>query len=217
MPHAGMAQEKGREARVHADSRKATILRTAKVICQTGEYLCLVRELSEIGLSLKFLHPVPKEKRILLQLTNGLTYPIERVWVGRQQAGYRFGNGIDLKEFLSEAAPYECRPIRLSLSTPATVTDGRIVTKVSLTDLSREGAQFESERHHTIGALISFEAPGLPQRLAEVRWQNGALYGMRFQHPLTLQQLADVAISLQPMNMREPDLTTAPLKRSRAA
>lgn len=197
--------------------RKATLLRTAKVICEAGEYLCLIRELSEIGLSLKFLHEAPRETRILLQLTNGLTYPIERVWAGREQAGYRFGNGIDLAEFLNEDAPHGCRPVRLTLSAPAVITDGQRRAKVTLKDLSREGARFESDAIHPCGTILSFEALGLPQRLGEVRWQDGRLFGMQFQHPLTLQQLADASLSLQPMIDRGPDLATAALKRSRAA
>jgi len=196
------------------NSRKALVLRTAKVICLSGEYLCLIRELSEIGLSLRYLHTVPDDERIILQLANGLTFPIERVWTGRKQAGYRFTRAIEIDEFLSESTPHECRPIRISLTAPATITAGQIVSRVHLKDLSREGAQFESEADHKVGMLASFEALGLPQRLGEVRWRDGTLFGMRFQHPLTLQQLADIALDLQPMDKTLPHLASTALTRN---
>lgn len=202
---------------IHGDARKAQMLRTAKVVCETGEYLCLIRELSQIGLSLKFLHEAPGDHRLILQLTNGLTYPIERVWTGRQQAGYRFASEIDPAEFVSEATPHEVRPVRLSLSAPAIITDGRVVTNVTLKDLSREGAQFESDAAHPVGTLVSFEVFGLPQRLGEVRWKNDELYGMRFQHPLTLQQLADAALDLQPLVVAPGNRVIDALRKSYAA
>lgn len=202
---------------IHGDARKAQLLRTAKIVCETGEYLCLIRELSQIGLSLKFLHEAPSDHRVILQLTNGLTYPIERVWTGRQQAGYRFVTEIDPAEFLCEEAPHVVRPIRLSLSAPAIITDGRLVTNVILKDLSREGAQFESEAAHPVDTLVSFEVFGLPQRLGEIRWHNGDLYGMRFQHPLTLQQLADAALDLQPLVVAPANPVIDALRKSYAA
>ena len=94
------------EARTGVDARLAKraslLLRRAKLVCQTGEYLCLIRDVSELGVGLGFLHDVPPEPRTLLQLANDRTYPIERVWTGQRQAGYRFGGSVTLEEFLRE-------------------------------------------------------------------------------------------------------------------
>ena len=85
-----------------AEPRMELAPKPAKVICQTGEYLCVVRDVSVLGAGLVFMHAVPPEPRILLQMANGLTYPIERVWIGKRQAGYRFGCEVTLDEFTEE-------------------------------------------------------------------------------------------------------------------
>ena len=55
-----------------AEAREATrtsmMLRCAKVICQTGEYVAIIRDVSELGVGLSFLHRAPLEPRILLEL-----------------------------------------------------------------------------------------------------------------------------------------------------
>lgn len=197
--------------------RKSAMLRTAKVVCQSGEYVCLIRDLSEIGIGLSFLHEAPSEPRIILQLTNGLTYPLERVWSGKRQAGYRFGSEISLDEFIHEESPFENRPIRLEIAAEARLTDGRMVTRVRLMDISREGAKFESDGTHPEQRLISFEALGLPQRLGQIRWQNGTTFGLQFQHPLEIQELATMAVRLQPFDVRVQDRLSGALAKARAA
>ena len=76
------------------------LLRSAKVVCQLGEYICLVRDVSQDGVLLSFLHDVPCEPRIILALGNGQTYPIQRIWSGQEQAGYRFAGSVTVEEFL---------------------------------------------------------------------------------------------------------------------
>jgi len=207
--------EAGAEHR--AATRKSAMLRTAKVVCQSGEYVCLIRDLSEIGIGLSFLHEAPIEPRIILQLTNGLTYPLERVWSGKKQAGYRFGSEISLDEFIREESPFENRPIRLEIAAEARLTDGRTITRVRLMDISREGAKFQSEGTHPEQRLISFEALGLPQRLGQIRWQNGTAFGLQFQHPLEIQELATMAVRSQPFDVQAQDRLGGALAKARAA
>lgn len=197
--------------------RKSALLRTAKVVCETGEYICLIRDASQLGLGLSYLHDAPPDPRIILQLTNGLTYPIERVWAGKRQAGYRFGTEISLQEFLHEESPFDDRPVRLEIKADARVTDGRAITRVRLLDISREGAKFESEAAHPQHRLLSFDALGLPQRLGEIRWQDGRIFGIRFQHPLLIKELAATAFRLQPFHASGPDPLGGGLARAAAA
>ncbi|MEP3051946.1 MAG: PilZ domain-containing protein [Erythrobacter sp.] len=192
------AGERDSGAEKRAMRRSSQLLRSAKVVCETGEYVCLIRDISEIGVGLSFLHEAPPEARIILQLTNGLTYPLERVWAGKTQTGYRFGSAISVAEFLGEESPFERRPVRLEIHANARITDGRQITKVQLVDISREGCKFASDGNHPEKRLLSFEALGLPQRLGQIRWQNGRNFGMQFQHPLAIEDLASTALRLQP-------------------
>lgn len=189
----------------------------AKVICQTGEYLCHVRDVSTLGAGLGFLHAVPPEPRILLQTANGLTYPIERVWIGKRQAGYRFGCDVLVEEFTDPEHEFAPRPIRLEVEGTAKVGDGREVAQVKLINLSAEGARFECEADFQLNALLGFAVEGLGKHIGQLRWRDGKTFGMQFKHRITDQELAHCALELQPFGSPFPDLLAGALDKARAA
>lgn len=199
-----------------AATRRTLMLRSAKVVCASGEYVCLVRDVSEIGTSLSFLHDVPPEERMILALANGLTYPIERVWSGKRQAGFRFGAQVMMEEFMHERAPFELRPIRLEIAAPACLIDGRERHAAQMLNISTHGALFESAGEHPMARLFGFQISGMPQYLGQVCWREGSQHGLRFQHPLGLQELAQLALALQPFGAPRPG-EHAPSERARAA
>lgn len=200
----GPLRQDSAQAAHGAQHRRSLLLRSAKVVCASGEYVCLVRDVSQIGTSLSFLHDVPPDARMILALANGLTYPIERVWSGRRQAGYRFGAHVLMEEFLHERAPFELRPIRLEIPARARTIDGRERAPVRMLDISTHGAKFESLSDYNLHQLIGFQIEGVQQYLGELCWREGTLYGLRFQHPLALRELAGLALALQPFGAPTP-------------
>jgi len=198
------AQEPGETASGRASKRRALMLRSAKVIAQAGEFVCIVRDVSDLGTSLSFLHDVPPDERMILALANGLTYPIERVWSGKRQAGYRFGADVTMDEFIRENAPFELRPIRLEIEADARTIDGREHTPVRMRNISTHGAMFESLSDHAQGRLIVFQIEGAPQYLAQICWREETRYGLRFQHPIALAELAGIALRIQPFAASAP-------------
>ncbi|MEE4153411.1 MAG: hypothetical protein V2I27_04565 [Erythrobacter sp.] len=204
------------EAAFRAARRRTLMLRSAKVVCASGEYVCIVRDVCEIGTTLSFLHDVPPDDRMILALGNGLTYPVERVWSGKRQAGYRFGAQVIMDEFLHERAPFELRPIRLAILAPAYLIDGRERHAVQLLNVSTHGALFESAHEHALLRLFGFQISGMPQYLGQVCWREGHQHGLRFQHPLALQELAELALALQPFGAPRPG-EHAPGEAARAA
>lgn len=209
------------EADRRASSRKSLMLRSAKVVCQTGEYVCLVRDVCELATSLSFMHDVPPEPRILLCLGNGLTYPIERVWADKRQAGYRFASQVSPEEFRHEASPYAARPVRLVMSAPAQIMDGRDAHDASLLDISNHGAKLECTAALQQQRLMAVQVSGMNQRAAKIVWAEryGDVwrYGVQFEHPIALQDLATTALRLQPFNAPAPDDCNAPVSQTRAA
>ena len=203
--------------RTHASARPSLMLRSAKVVCQTGEYACVIRDVSRLGTSIAFLHDVPPEPRILLCLGNGLVYPIERVWAGKRQAGYRFVQEQDLAEFLHESAPFDARPIRLEIKAAARIIDGRDQHRVDLLDISTHGAKFASEAEHEVGRLIGFQVQGMVQQLGKVVWHSDGVFGLQFQQPLGLQDLALAALRLQPYDAPITDGFSEKLAKAQAA
>ena len=201
----------------HYAKRAALMLRRAKIVCETGEYLCLIRDVSELGVGLGFLHDVPPEARVLLQLANGLTYPVERIWTGKRQAGYRFGGEITVDAFLREQTPHPVRPLRLNISAAARINEGHRHTDARLIDISCEGAKIASAGDYPLNRLMSFELDGLPVQLAHVRWSEGGKHGLKFQHPLDTEELALAAQHLQPFGRARSTGFTRLLAKARAA
>ena len=179
--------------------------------------LCLIRDVSEKGIGLGFLHDVPREPRTLLQLANGMTYPVERVWAQSRQAGYRFGCTVTLNEFLREESPHPIRPLRLRIEGKARVQDGRTAMDALLVDLSCEGAKIVCEDDLRARGLISFELPSLPPQLATVRWNDRDYFGLQFQHPLSTEELAGCALALQPFGDAKKSRFAKLLAKARAA
>ncbi|MEM7702561.1 MAG: PilZ domain-containing protein [Pseudomonadota bacterium] len=181
----------------------SALLRSAKVVCQTGEYICLMRDVCEDGVHLSFLHEAPIEPRIILMLSNGHTHPIQRIWAGERQAGYRFAAPIVLDEFLQERTPFAMRPVRLSVRASARVVDGSQSHLAQLLDLSTHGARFECAAPLAPGREISFQAHAMAPQLGEVIWsdvdrENRQVFGLQFRQPLNLRELAEASLRMQP-------------------
>src|SRR5690606_20786923 len=48
--------------------RFALLIRSAKLICDSGEYLCIIRDVSETGVRLRLFHPLPPDQLLTLEL-----------------------------------------------------------------------------------------------------------------------------------------------------
>lgn len=197
--------------------RAAMMLRRAKLVCQSGEYLTLIRDVSERGIGLGFLHAVPPEPRTILQLANGMTYPVERIWTEKRQAGYRFGCTVTLDEFLREQTPHPVRPLRLNMPGMVRIRDGRSVLDARLIDLSCEGAKISCSGEMRTKGLIGFELDGLPPQLVQVRWTNHTQHGLQFLHSLDTEELAACALHQQPFANTRPGGFAKLLAKARAA
>lgn len=183
----------------------SSLLRSAKVVCRTGEYICLMRDVSEDSIHLSFLHEAPAEPRIILMLSNGHTHPIQRIWAGERQAGYRFAAPIDLDKFLQERTPFAVRPVRLSIRASTRVVDGSQSHVAQLIDISTHGAKFECAAQLAPGREITFQAHAMEPLLGEIIWSDAdgehlQIYGLQFRQPLTLRQLAEGSLRLQPFS-----------------
>lgn len=174
------------------------MLRSAKMVCQSGEYFCIIRDLSSLGVGLRFRHDVPPEARVILQLENDATYPIERVWAGKQAAGYRFIGEIDVDEFTRAPSPYHHRPIRLRIDAAVEMVADNLSGTARLIDLSRAGAMIETSRQLTTGSRVRLELPGLAPRIADICWRKTSLYGLSFGNPISIDELAQTTLALQP-------------------
>jgi hypothetical protein len=192
------AKAKTDPAKLRAAPRSSLMLRTAKVICQSGEYPCLVRDVSASGVGLRFFHLAPPEPHIFLELSNGQIHPIERAWIKGNEAGYRAAAEIDVEEFIAERSDHPPRAIRFRLERPVLVTVEGQDSYATIADISHTGARLEAEQSWPLQAFVRLELTGLPIRYGHVRWREGMAHGIVFQNVMSLNDLAQHLLALQP-------------------
>ena len=180
--------------------RYTLILRAGKLICAAGEFLCVLRDVSDKGLKARLFHPLPPSPSYEIELYDGARLGIEPVWSRGFNAGFRFADApVDVHGLLAEAGPFPKRHIRLALATDLNVqllgADGVRIGRVR--DVSQHGAQLEVEGALKIGQQLRLEAAHFPPQQVRVRWRRGSRYGVVFQQGFRLDQLAELVARLQ--------------------
>lgn len=187
--------------------RFSLIIRSAKLVCESGEYLCIVRDISATGARLRLFHEPPPERHVFLELANGDRHVMERVWAADGHAGFRIAQPIDVNAFLVEPSPYPKRPIRLRLQRPGTLSAGGIRHAVTLNDLSQKGARITVACHLAVSQQVTLDIPGLGAIPAKVRWRGTGAYGLVLERTFRLDELASFAFDLQTSEGEVPAAT----------
>lgn len=183
-----------------AAQRFTLILRAGKLLTDSGEYLCVLRDVSSGGLRLRLFHPLTLPPSLKIELAGGEQYQLDLAWQDGEQAGFRFAGGpVDTDRLLEEAGPFPKRSIRLRLHQPLTLalrSDGPAL-QAQLHDISQFGAALSCAERLAIGQQLELDAPGLGRLAARVRWRRGELYGLVFEQSYRLDGLARLVARLQ--------------------
>ncbi len=177
--------------------RFSLIIRSAKLVCESGEYLCVVRDISATGARLRLFHEPPPERHCFLELSNGDRHVIERMWVAEGHAGFRIAQPIDVNTFLVEPSPFPKRPIRLRIQRTAALIVGGVRHSATLIDLSQKGARITADCHLAVSQNIALDIPGIGAIPAKVRWRGKDGYGLVLEQTFRLDELASFAFDLQ--------------------
>lgn len=170
--------------------RITPLIKAAKLVTPAGEYLCVVRDVSSTGVSLRLLHEQADTTRCILELQNGDRHRISQVWKTQDRAGFRFDEAADLERIIAHTGAYPLRPLRLRLELRAHVLAGLQRLEVRLLDISRQGARIECAQILSPGRKVRLTAPAMRPMLAEVRWQSGGTAGLAFEEHFGLEELA---------------------------
>lgn len=173
--------------------RFALMLRSAKLIADGVEHLCIIRDVSETGVKLRLFHPVPRAALLMIETASGQHYPMQVVWESKTEAGFRFVQPINVDTFVSESGPYPKRPLRLRVHHPAEVRLGKQAYPAHILDISRQGARITVATKLAIGQRFCLEAQELPLFEATVCWRREPEYGVVFSQVMSLEELAQRA------------------------
>ncbi len=178
--------------------RHSLLMRVAKLRCLSGEYACIVHDVSGTGTKLRLFHNHPPETYMFLELSNGELYAIERRWIDGEFAGFRFSAQVEVEEFTREQSIWGRRPIRLALQLPVTFSADGQPGQALMLNFSAQGACIEAGRQIPVGQMLKIELPGVASRYAHICWRREYRHGLAFQDALALTDFARLAHELQP-------------------
>ena len=209
---ASFAPEKRPPPEQRQAQRFTLLLRVGKLRTPDGEFLCVLRDVSDRGIKVRLFHPIPKDQVGELELGGGECFRVTRIWLKCNHAGFRFADGpIAVDRLIADADPFPKRHIRLRLHRPVSILllfDG-LTLPALLTDISQHGAALALDQRLAIGCQVRIEALHMPALYARVRWRRGGLHGLVFQEGLRLDALAELAVRIQLDRNERPDQSRA--------
>lgn len=173
------------------------LIRPAKLVTTTAEYLCILRDVSPGGFKARTFHKIRQQGQMILELGNGDRYDVERVWERDDHSGFRFVTAVPVEYLLNEEGLFRKRPVRLKMNLPGLVVAGREQAPVIVRDLSQQGARLECEAEWALDRQVRLEIAGLPAIISKVRWRRPGAIGLIFEQTFKLDELARAAATLQ--------------------
>lgn len=188
-----------------ADQRAAPrftlLIRAAKLVSAQGEFVCVIRDVSETGVSVRLFHALPSCKDFALHMPAGATYEVSCVWQRENEAGFTFAHSVQVSQLINESSDYPKRGLRLGLCFPVLVHTLSGSFEAVVENLSQQGARITCDQLLAIDQNVRIAAPGLTGKTGEVRakvrWRRECHYGVVFDDTFTLGEFARLAARLQ--------------------
>lgn len=180
-----------------AAPRFALMMRQAKLRSRSGEFLCVIRDVSATGISVRTFHPLPLEDRMAIELRERCPYLIEKVWEKDNEAGFRFRDPVNLAELLEDDRRFPRRQIRIAIDLPVQISSGGETGPATFENISQQGARMLSERVWAREQLLRVRAWGIPDFYAKVRWRRDDVHGLVFENTIAFREFAYLLARLQ--------------------
>jgi len=187
-PAAGGRSGKSRERR--EQERHHAVRFTAKLTDDSGESLCLLRDISAEGMKANIYSDMHIDDEALVEFPNGQRIASKLVWAREGVAGFRFVQPIDLDRLIhptNEDPPR--RSPRIHFETVARLVCGMESKLVRVLDISLGGAKLETGPVGLSGDHVSVQFDGLPAKGAWIRWTDGRRIGVQFDCPMSFDEL----------------------------
>lgn len=194
-----------------AAPRFTLLMRTAKLVAGDAEYLCVIRDVSSAGVSVRLFHPLPPVSRMTLEMQTGDCHGMYPVWQREGEAGFRFCTPVDVEKMVRNSSRYPKRELRFSAEMPVGLCIDGCRHETILRNISQQGAMVECDRHMALGQAVRVESDQFPEIVARVRWRMGNRYGLVFDTTFRMLELARLVVSL---NRTAPDTINSPAPSS---
>jgi hypothetical protein len=205
-PPAG-AWDEGEPALEQRNAARFTLLiRTAKLVSRSGQYLCVIRDVSSDGVKVRTFHQLPDGEDFTIELASGERQPVEKIWEDGWVYGFQFARPVPFERLLAEAPDgLRKRPVRLRLALALQLHAGGRPIDATFVDISQHGACIECAEHLAINQRLRLTSECLPELVGCVRWRRRPFYGLIFEQTFRFDELA---------RLTAPHQTADPLRAS---
>jgi len=177
--------------------RFTLLIRAAKLVTGQGEFVCVIRDVSETVVSVRLFHDLPSGENMELHLPSLRSYNVRVVWSNDGQAGFEFIDPVDVEQLINEAGEYPKRGLRLEMFIPVEVSTLTDRKEATIENLSQQGARLECDALYAIDQSLQLKGEGLDKVRAKVRWRRKNQYGLVFDDTFTLGDFARLVARLQ--------------------
>ncbi len=185
-------------ADLRAAPRYTLLIRTAKIIADGREFLCILRDASATGLKVRLFGALPHARTMAVEMGTGERYPVDLVWQADDHAGLRFHEEIHVEHLLDESrGTFPRRQVRLQLAVSGVLHAGGEAVPVVFRNLSQQGARVDCDKWLLMNELVRIETGVIPPIYAKVRWRSQPSYGLIFEQTFKLDELARISAPLQ--------------------
>lgn len=188
-------------AEQRAKPRFTLLIRAAKLASPLGEFVCIIRDVSETGVSVRLFHALPGCERFALHMPAGSTYDLVNIWQRDSEAGFAFERPVDVAQLINESGDYPKRGLRLGLCFPVIITTAGERHRAVVENMSQQGARIRCDGLLAIDQMVRIETPDVAgekrEVRAKVRWRRDNHYGLVFEDTFTLGDFARLAAQLQ--------------------
>ncbi|MCF8882909.1 PilZ domain-containing protein [Erythrobacter sp. SN021] len=177
--------------------RFTSLIRAAKLVCGQGEFVCVIRDVSATGVSVRTFHPLPTDKTVALELQNGESYELQLVRGEGCEASYKFDRPIVVERLIHEDWHYPKRQLRLNITLPLKVSALTGSAEAITLNISQQGARIECDAVFAIDQRVTISCEQLPDIRCKVRWRKDSNYGLVFEDTFSLREFAIFAARVQ--------------------
>jgi hypothetical protein len=181
-----------------ADERHLTLFRVGTIIIGSRRELCLVKNISAGGASIRAYCPIQPDMKIQIELKERQPVGGVVTWIKGPDAGITFDERVDVIDLLKSSGddPRPRMP-RIEARCVCFVREGAILHRSNMLNISQGGLSVETPNGLNVNSDVTVTIPGLPTQDAVVRWASGNRYGLSFN---TVLPLAGLVAWLQERN-----------------
>ncbi len=177
--------------------RYTSLIRSAKLVCGQGEFLCVIRDVSATGVSLRTFHALPDDRILALELQNGETYEIKEIRRNGFEASYQFDRPVTVERLIHETWNFPKRQLRLNIAIPLELSTLTASGEADTVNLSQQGARVACDASFAIDQTIRVAGKSFPETRAKVRWRKDGHYGLVFENTFSLREFSLMAAAVQ--------------------